>query len=220
MCPDSSKMRAWVTPLAKPWEQRCWQSVGVTMCHAGRSVSYGPMNNWGTSMNYGSGGYNLFHKPGPCKFSHQNRPTRVLEELYLDRLNLDSKWVQAVKGVDSRGCWGAAPRSLTQYWVTASCSCQVVYPGSSSGGNSPGICVGQWELAHPTMCPITSIDVIQQLVSVGVHRPSHVEMWELNHKNDWAPNNWYFQTVVLEKTLESPLDCKVIKPINPKGSQH
>ena len=45
---------------------------------------------------------------------------------------------------------------------------------------------------------------------------SHVWIWELNHKESWAPKNWCFQTVVLEKTLESPLDYKEIKPINPK----
>ena len=48
---------------------------------------------------------------------------------------------------------------------------------------------------------------------------SHVWMWELDHKEGWAPKNWCFQTVVLEKTLESPLDCKEIKPVNPKGNQ-
>ena len=44
-------------------------------------------------------------------------------------------------------------------------------------------------------------------------------MWKLNHKEGWALKNWYFWTVVLEKTLESPLDCKGIKPVNPKGNQ-
>ena len=48
---------------------------------------------------------------------------------------------------------------------------------------------------------------------------SHVWMWELDHKEGWAPKNWCFQIVVLEKTLESPLDCKEIKPVNPKGNQ-
>ena len=43
-------------------------------------------------------------------------------------------------------------------------------------------------------------------------------MWELDYKESWAPNNWCFWTVVLEKTLESPLDCKEIKPINSKGN--
>ena len=49
--------------------------------------------------------------------------------------------------------------------------------------------------------------------------PVVVWMWKLDHKEGWAPKNWYFQTVVLEKTLESPLDCKEIKPINPKENQ-
>ena len=48
---------------------------------------------------------------------------------------------------------------------------------------------------------------------------SHVWMWELDHKEGWGLKNWCFWTVVLEKTLESPLDCKEIKPINPKGNQ-
>ena len=48
---------------------------------------------------------------------------------------------------------------------------------------------------------------------------SRVWMWELNHKESWAPKNWCFWTVVLEKTLESPLDCKEIKPVSPKGNQ-
>ena len=48
---------------------------------------------------------------------------------------------------------------------------------------------------------------------------SHVWMWELDHKEGWAPKNSCVWTVVLEKTLESPLDCKKIKPVHPKGDQ-
>ena len=48
---------------------------------------------------------------------------------------------------------------------------------------------------------------------------SHVWMWELDYKESWAPKNWCIWTVVLEKTLESPLDCKEIQPVNPKGNQ-
>ena len=44
-------------------------------------------------------------------------------------------------------------------------------------------------------------------------------MWELDYTESWAPKNWWFWTVVLEKTLESPLDCKEIKPVHPKGNQ-
>ena len=48
---------------------------------------------------------------------------------------------------------------------------------------------------------------------------SNVWMIELDHKEGWAPNNWFFWTVVLEKIPESPLDCKEIKRVNPKGNQ-
>ena len=48
---------------------------------------------------------------------------------------------------------------------------------------------------------------------------THVWMWELDYKESWAPKNWCFWTVVLEKTLESPLDCKEIQPVHSKGNQ-
>ena len=48
---------------------------------------------------------------------------------------------------------------------------------------------------------------------------SHMWMWELHNKESWALNNWCFWTVVLEKTLESPLDCRETQPIHPKGNQ-
>ena len=47
----------------------------------------------------------------------------------------------------------------------------------------------------------------------------HVWMWELDYKGSWVPKNWCFWTVVLEKTLESSLNCKEIKPVHPKGNQ-
>ena len=48
---------------------------------------------------------------------------------------------------------------------------------------------------------------------------SHVWMWELDYKESWVPKNWWFWTVVLEKPLGSPLNCKEIQPVNPKGNQ-
>ena len=48
---------------------------------------------------------------------------------------------------------------------------------------------------------------------------SHIWMWELDYKESWVPKNWCFWTVMLEKTLESPLDCKEIQPVHPKGDQ-
>ena len=76
-----------------------------------------------------------------------------------------------------------------------------------------------------------------QKISGGTHKQRHhfadkgpysqsygfssscVWMWELDHKEGWAPNNWCFWTVVLEKILASPLDCKEITPVNCKGNQ-
>ena len=48
---------------------------------------------------------------------------------------------------------------------------------------------------------------------------SHIQMWELGHKEGWVPKNWCLRTVVLEKTLESPLDCKEIQPVHSRGNQ-
>ena len=48
---------------------------------------------------------------------------------------------------------------------------------------------------------------------------SHLWMWEFDYKESWAPKNWCFWTMVLKKTLASPLDCKEIKPVHPKGDQ-
>ena len=48
---------------------------------------------------------------------------------------------------------------------------------------------------------------------------SHVQMWEMDHKEGWEPKDWCFQILMLEKNLESPLDSKKIKPVNPKGNQ-
>ena len=57
------------------------------------------------------------------------------------------------------------------------------------------------------------------LVKAMVFSSSYVWIWELDHKESWEPKNWCFWTVVLEKTLESPLDCKEIKPVSSKGNQ-
>ena len=57
----------------------------------------------------------------------------------------------------------------------------------------------------------TKVCLVKDMVSSG-----HVWMWELDYKESWVPKNWCFWTVVLEKTLESPLDCKDIQPVLPK----
>ena len=66
------------------------------------------------------------------------------------------------------------------------------------------------DIALPTKVP---------LVKALFFSSNHELMWKLDHKEDWVLKNWYFWIVVLEKTLPSHLDCKEIKPVNPKGNQ-
>ena len=61
---------------------------------------------------------------------------------------------------------------------------------------------------------------LQYCIGFAIHQlsSSHVWMWELNYKESWAPKKWCFWSLVLEKTLESPLDYKEIQPVHPKGN--
>ena len=73
--------------------------------------------------------------------------------------------------------------------------------------------LGDWDW-HVYIIDINTMDKIGPY-SKGYGLPSsHVQLWELDHKEDKALINWRFQTVVLEKPFESPLDCKEIKPVN------
>ena len=80
-------------------------------------------------------------------------------------------------------------------------------------------------LGRKVMANLDSILKSRHIVNKGPSSQSygfssgHVWMWELDYKESWAPKNWCFWTVVLEKTLESPLDCKEIQPVHPKGDQ-
>ena len=65
----------------------------------------------------------------------------------------------------------------------------------------------------------TTLPKKAHIVKAIVFPVSYVQIWELDHKEGWALKNWCFWTVVLEKTLESPLDSKEIKPVHPKGYQ-
>ena len=59
----------------------------------------------------------------------------------------------------------------------------------------------------------TKVHLVKAMSSI------HIWMWEFDCKESWVPKNWCFWTVALEKTLESPLDCKEIQPVNPRGNQ-
>ena len=61
---------------------------------------------------------------------------------------------------------------------------------------------------------LTKVHIVKAMVF-----PHSMWMWALDHKEDWVLENWCFRIVVLEKTLESPLDCKEIQPVNPQGNQ-
>ena len=77
-------------------------------------------------------------------------------------------------------------------------------------------------LGRKAMTNLDSWDIIlptkAHIVKTGFSS-SHVEIWELNHKEGWVLKNWYFKIVVMKKTLESSLDCKEIKLVNSKGKQ-
>ena len=74
---------------------------------------------------------------------------------------------------------------------------------------------------------VTNLDSVLKCRDITLQRKAHIVkamvflcmVWKLNNKKGWASKNWCLQTVVLQKTLESPLDCKEIKPVNPKGNQ-
>ena len=80
-------------------------------------------------------------------------------------------------------------------------------------------------LGRKVMTNLDSILKSRDIVSKGLSSQGygfssgHVWMWELDYKEGWVPNNWCSWTVLLEKTLESPLDCKEIQPVHPKGDQ-
>ena len=61
--------------------------------------------------------------------------------------------------------------------------------------------------------------ILYLILSIIFQYSSHVWKWELDHKEGWVLKNWCLQLVVLEKTLENPLDCKEIQPVHPKGNQ-
>ena len=99
--------------------------------------------------------------------------------------------------------FGGAPKSLQT--VTAAMKLRYLLPGRKVMTNLDSILKSR-DIALPTKVCL-------------VMTSGRVWMWELDHKESWAPKNWCFWTGVLEKTLDSPLDCKEIQPAHPKGHQ-
>ena len=100
-----------------------------------------------------------------------------------------------------------APKSLQM--VTAAMKSRCLILGRKAVTNLDSILKSR-NVALPTKV---------QLVKAMVFSSSHVLMWELDYKESWVTKNWCSGTVVLEKTLQSPLDCKEIQPVHPKGNQ-
>ena len=97
--------------------------------------------------------------------------------------------------------------------------------------NTPFQTLFAWVLKRPPSTPLPNASVNKRTAPQDLPwstQPSsqgygfssgHVSMWELDYKESWAPRNWCFWTMVLEKTRESPLDYKEIQPVHPKGDQ-
>ena len=100
-----------------------------------------------------------------------------------------------------------APKSLQM--VTAAMKSRCLILGRKAVTNLDSILKSR-NVALPTKV---------QLVKAMVFSSSHVLMWELDYKESWVTKNWCSGTVVLEKTLQSLLDCKEIQPVHPKGNQ-
>ena len=90
------------------------------------------------------------------------------------------------------------------------------HTGRKAMTNLDSILIKSRDITLPTkVCIVKTFDLSQ---SYGFSS-SHVWMWKLDHKESWVPKNWCFWTVMLEKTLESPLDSMEMEPVNPKGNQ-
>ena len=121
---------------------------------------------------------------------------------------------------------------IYSFTILQACNLKSAYPDCILGGSK---ITGDSDFRHEIKrCLLlwrkvmTNLDSILKSRDFASKSPSsqgygcysgHVWMWELDYKESWALKNWYFWTVVLEKTLESPLDCKEIQPVHPIGDQ-
>ena len=117
-------------------------------------------------------------------------------------------------------------------WKVKSLSCAQLFTTPWIAAHQAPLSMGfsrqEYWSGLPLPSPMTNLDSILKTRDFANKGPSnqsygfsssHVWMWELDRKEDWPQKNWCFWTVVLEKTLEIPLDCKEFKPVNPKGNQ-
>ena len=105
--------------------------------------------------------------------------------------------------VMDREAWHAAVHGVTRSWTRLSIWTELIQILKAK------------IMASSPITLLTKAHVVKAMIIFS----SHVQMWVLDHQEGWALKNWCFQIVVLKKTLESPLDCKEIKPVNPEGNQ-
>ena len=128
--------------------------------------------------------------------------TRALEWVAIFSSNA-WKWKVKVKSLSR----GLQPTRLLHPWD---------FPGKSTGVGCHCLLQTLYSLSFFYIYPFVNKGPSSQGYGFS---SGHVWMWELDYKESWAPKNWCFWTVVLEKTLESPLDCKEIQPVHPKGDK-
>ena len=109
---------------------------------------------------------------------------------------------------------------MQKHWETMETVTDFIFLGSYSHEIKRRLLLGRKVMTNLDSI-LKSRDITNKGPSSQSHgfSSSHVWMWELGCEESWTPKNWCFWTVVLEKTLESPLDCKEVQPVHLKGNQ-
>ena len=134
------------------------------------------------------------------------------------KLNIQKTKIMASAPITSWQIEGEIVETVTDFIFLGS---KITTEGDCSHESRRHLLLGRKAMTNPDSI-LKSRDITLptkvRLVKVMVFFSSRVSMWELDYKESWAPKNWWFWNVVLEKTLESLLDCKEIQPVHSKGS--
>ena len=204
------------------------------------SPGWGPQRGGTRARTPSSGAQCLLHEwPGPGRGSWCPTRRAIISRSFVKNrrpLTLDNH--QSLPLAFAFGAFGVSKGNTLKSWFDESSAtgtktlcfvCKMRINSTGLGGRHPGRGRGRGALAFPWN---ESYDKHRQHIkkqryyfaNKGLSRQSygfsssHVWMWESDHKEAWGPRNWCF-LIVLEKTLESPLDCKEKEPVNPKGNQ-
>ena len=124
------------------------------------------------------------------------------------KLNIQKSKIMASSPITSWQIDGEIIKTLTDFIFLGS---KITADGDCSHENKRHLLLGRKAITNLDITLLTKIHLVKAMVFP-------VWMWELDHKEGWAPTNWCFRPVLLEKTLEDPLDSKEIKPVSPKGN--